>query len=172
VVGRALPPALIALGALGAAAALAFASAAAAREPLALATLDGERVSLAPAPGERALLVHFWATWCASCAEELPVVARAADACAPQGVRVRIAAAGESATRVRSYLRAHGLAFEALLDPNGRAWRAAGGSGLPANWIRNDAGERLLHGPRSHGEWSSLLAALGCSFPPPRVRAP
>lgn len=146
--------------------ALALASAAAAREPAALTTLAGERVELALAPGERALVVHFWATWCASCIEELPVVARAAAACAPQGVRVRIAAAGEEAQTVSDFLRAHGLAFEALLDPHGRAWRAAGGAGLPTNWLRAPAGDRLLPGPRAAAAWRELLAELGCAFDP------
>ncbi|HEY8119805.1 MAG TPA: TlpA disulfide reductase family protein [Myxococcota bacterium] len=132
-------------------------------EPLELRDLAGGRVSLVRA-GERALVVHFWATWCASCAEELPIVARAAAACAPHGVRVRIAAAGESASVVRAYLRAHAFAFEALRDPHGRAWRAAGGFGLPANWLRTSSGDRLVTGPRSPAEWSELLGSLGCPF--------
>jgi thiol-disulfide isomerase/thioredoxin len=146
------------------AAALALGSAAAAREPAALTTLAGERIELALAPGERALVVHFWATWCASCSGELPVVARAAATCAPHGVRVRMAATGESAEAVRAYQGAHGIAFEALLDPRGRAWRAVGGSGLPANWVRTPAGDRVLPGPREPAAWRELLAELGCAF--------
>jgi thiol-disulfide isomerase/thioredoxin len=140
-----------------------LASAAAAAEP-ALESLAGERVSLARSPGERALVVHFWATWCESCAEELPIVAEAAARCTPHGVRVLVAAAGERADTVRAYLREHTLAVEALLDPAGRAWRAAGGFGLPANWLRADDGERLLPGPRTRAEWSALLGELGCPF--------
>jgi len=136
-----------------------------------LVSLAGERVPLALAAGERALVVHFWATWCASCAEELPVVASGAAACAPHGVRVRIAAAGESAEDVRLYLREHALAFDALLDPRGRAWRAAGGFGLPANWIRTSAGDRLLAGPRTPAQWSELLGSLGCPFAAARGEA-
>jgi thiol-disulfide isomerase/thioredoxin len=139
----------------------------AAAEPTALRDLAGNAVTLARAQDERALVVHFWATWCASCAEELPVVARAARECGRQGVRVRIAATGEDASVVRAYLAAHALDFEALLDPRGRAWRAAGGFGLPVNWVRSAAGDRLLAGPRTPAQWSELLGELGCDFDAP-----
>ena len=46
-----------------------------------LRTLDGRSVALEDFRGKR-LLVHFWATWCPSCAEELPALARASAACA------------------------------------------------------------------------------------------
>lgn len=151
---------------LAAATAVVAAAAASAREPGALARLTGERVALELGPGERALVVHFWATWCSSCVEELPVVARAAEACAPHGVRVRIAAAGEGADAVQAYLREHDLVFEALLDPGGRAWRAARSLGLPANWIRTSEGDRTLSGPRTPAQWRELLGELGCALAP------
>jgi thiol-disulfide isomerase/thioredoxin len=138
----------------------------AAAEPPALRDFAGNPVALAREPHERALVVHFWATWCASCAEELPVVARAANACAPHGVRVRIAATGEAAGTVRAYLAERALDFEALLDARGKAWRAAGGFGLPANWVRSAAGDRLLPGPRTPAQWAELLGSLGCPFDP------
>jgi hypothetical protein len=87
-------------------------------------------------------------------------------------VRVRIAAAGESADAVRAYQKRHTLAFEALLDPRGRAWRAAGGFGLPANWVRSAKGDRLLSGPRSASAWAELLGTLGCALDPADVEPP
>src|SRR5262249_14683481 len=41
----------------------------------------GESVALAPREG-RALVVHFWATWCPSCVDEVSGLARAAEGCA------------------------------------------------------------------------------------------
>jgi thiol-disulfide isomerase/thioredoxin len=162
VVRRPLPAALS--RALALAAALCALPLAARADAPALVSLTGEPAALERAPGERALVVHFWATWCASCVHEIPVVARAAAECAPHGVRIRIAAAGESAAAVRKYQADHAIAFESWLDPHGRAWRAAGGFGLPANWIRTDAGDRLLPGLRSPAQWSELLGELGCPF--------
>jgi thiol-disulfide isomerase/thioredoxin len=164
VVVRALSAALRRACAFVVAAAAGLLAAAAAADAPQLVSLAGDPVPLTLAAGERALVVHYWATWCPSCAEELPVVARAARACESHGVRVRIAAAGESAEDVRAYLREHELGFDALLDPRGRAWRAAGGFGLPANWIRTSAGDRLLAGPRTPAQWAELLGGLGCPF--------
>jgi len=168
VVVRALSAALRGARALAVAGVAGLLAAAAAADAPQLASLAGDRVPLTLAAGERALVVHFWATWCSSCAEELPVIARAARACESHGVRVRIAAAGESAEDVRAYLREHELGLDALLDPHGRAWRAAGGFGLPANWVRTSSGDRLLAGPRTPAQWAELLGELGCPFAPAR----
>src|SRR5206468_246473 len=49
--------------------------------PLEVEGPGGESVALAPRDG-RALVVHFWATWCPSCVEEVPELLRAAAGCA------------------------------------------------------------------------------------------
>ncbi len=126
----------------------------------------GEPVLLDRKPEECALIVHFWATWCASCAEELPLLGRLAASFAREGVRIAIVAAGEEASVVQDYLTAHALALPVLLDPRGGAWRKAGGVGLPLNLVRTKHGDRLLAGPRSASDWESLRESLHCGSPP------
>jgi thiol-disulfide isomerase/thioredoxin len=131
-------------------------------------TLAGDPVALAPSEG-RALVVHFFATWCPSCAEELPELDRASKACA-DGLEIALVDVDEDADAVRRYLAAHGVALPALRDPGGRAWRASvGGRGLPANLIWTGGQRRSDVGPKAPEKWRALFAELGCEgrLPPP-----
>jgi len=134
--------------------------------PLELVTLEGVRVSLAPSAG-RALVVHFWATWCPSCADELPELVRASAACAG-AVEIAIVDVGDGADDVRAFLVEHGITAAPLLDPDGKAWRATvGGGGLPANLVWSASARRSELGPRTPERWRELLAQLGCTAAPP-----
>jgi thiol-disulfide isomerase/thioredoxin len=129
--------------------------------PLAVETLAGDPVALAPREG-RALVVHFFATWCPSCGEEIPELARASAACV-DSVEIALVDVDEEPEAVRRFLAAHGVALPALRDPGGRAWRASvGGRGLPANLIWTGDQRRSDVGPKPPGKWRELLAALGC----------
>jgi thiol-disulfide isomerase/thioredoxin len=133
--------------------------------PLPLTSLAGDPVLLDRKPDECALIVHFWATWCANCAEELPLLGRLAVELAHERVRLVIVAAGEDAQVVRDYLTAHALSIPVLLDARGKVWRKAGGVGLPLNLIRTAAGDRLLAGPQSEAQWAAARGSLHCRSP-------
>src|SRR5262249_39077677 len=121
-----------------------------------------ESVALAPREG-RALVVHFWATWCPSCRDEAPGLSRAAAVC-PGTVDVARADGGEDGEAVRRFAGAQGIAVPIWRDPKGRAWRAsAGGWGLPANLLWTGDGRRSEVGPKSAAQWRDTLARLGCA---------
>jgi len=130
--------------------------------PLRVETLEGEAVALALQPGERALLVHFWASWCPECVEELPRLAAAVGRCRQGGVRIVTVNVGEAPETVSHHLVRHGPGLPALRDPAGRAWRSLGGVGLPANATETRAGRAVAFGARSAAVWAAELAALGC----------
>jgi thiol-disulfide isomerase/thioredoxin len=135
--------------------------------PLPLVGAGGEAVSLALLPGERALLVHFWATWCPDCDEELPVLERAARACAGGPVRVVTVNVGDSAEDAARFRDARGLALPWLRDPGGRVWRDLA-RGLPANLTWTPEARRVELGPRDAAAWERALAELGCAAAPAR----
>lgn len=149
-------------GALAALLLAAAAAAASAGEALELETLEGHRVALALRDGEKALVVHFWATWCPECVDELPILAEARRGCRGSGVRVEVVDVAESQETIAAYLARHGLDLEPLRDPRGRVWREVGGVGLPTNLTWTRAGRRVEVGPRDGGGWRRALRELGC----------
>lgn len=84
--------------------------------------------------GDAALLVNFWATWCAPCVAELPSLRRAASSTDGLSL-VAIATETESADTVR-FLERHGLEDMAVIyDPALRLARAASVHVLPTTLL-------------------------------------
>lgn len=108
---------------------------------LELATLDARPVALDSYRGQPVVL-NLWATWCAPCRREMPVLEQA------QKDYPRIAFVmanqGEGAQQARAFLEREGLAFEhVLLDPSSRLVREVGTRGLPTT-LFFDAQGRLV----------------------------
>lgn len=126
---------------------------------LALVDLEGRPVALAPA-ADRALVIHFWATWCPSCKAELGDLDAAVRAC--RDVDVVAVNVAEDAEDVSAWLADRPLALRVLIDPSGKAWRESGGREMPANLIWSGAQQRWTFGPSSVAQWRERLASLGC----------
>jgi len=132
-------------------------------DPLRFVDLAGEEVVLRAAPGET-LFVHFWATWCHSCVEELPALQKVAQECSEGPARVVTVNAGDSPEEVERFVREHAVELTALRDPKGRVWRELSGEGLPLNVVLGpEADTRVEVGPRSEAAWRGAMARAGCS---------
>jgi thiol-disulfide isomerase/thioredoxin len=134
----------------------------AADSPLVLASMAGDSVTLALEDDELALVVHFWATWCPSCMEELGVLERAVSTC-EGAVRVVSVNVGEDVETIAAYQRELGFRLPVLRDPRGAVWRDLSGAGLPINltWTRQQ--RQVDVGPRSAAGWAETLHSLGCN---------
>jgi len=149
------------------AATVALTGSAAAESRLHLETLSGEPEMLSLAQGERALVVHFWATWCRECVEELPVLAKAVPSCAGSGVRIVAVNVGEDRRAIERFLAPLELDLTVLRDPRGQVWRRVSGIGLPTNLTWTSEGRKAEVGPRDATTWRRILGALGCRDPGP-----
>jgi thiol-disulfide isomerase/thioredoxin len=106
---------------------------------LALKDPDGRLHDLAEYRG-RALLVNFWATWCAPCREELPSLERLRDILRGRPFDVLTVNVAEGESRVRRFLTDLPLGLPILLDRDGNAQRAWGVRGLPATFLLDREG--------------------------------
>lgn len=135
-------------------------------------TLDG-RLSVNDLRG-RVILLNFWASWCAECRREMPVLERLHRELAPRGLAVIGINAREERDAVRRYASALGLTFPLVLDPEGKINRAYGVVALPTTFIVGRDGRAVAFavGPR---EWAgpparALIQAL-LAEPSPRPGA-
>lgn len=137
-------------------------------------TVGTRRVSLKELRG-KVVLVNFWASWCAECRPEMPVLERLHHELASQGFAVIGINAREERDAVRHYASALGLTFPLVLDPDGKINRAYGVVGLPTTFIvgRDGRAVALAIGPR---EWAGaparalIQALLAESFTHPGAR--
>lgn len=132
-------------------------------DPLPLVDLDGAPVALAPRPSDRALVVHFFATWCPECVRELPLLSTAAPVCASSGVRIVAVDVDEDPHVLAAFLAAHPVSLRVLRDPDGAVWGGLRARGLPTNLVWRGTEERIEVGARDADAWRKALAALGCS---------
>jgi len=109
---------------------------------------DGSTVDFAGALSERPVLVNVWATWCAPCKEELPLLATYA--AEPDAVPVVGLAVQSSPADALELLGALDVRLPTLVDPDGAAARALRlPPGLPASYLVGaDGAVRLVTRPR------------------------
>ena len=119
-------------------------------------TLDGRELAMTALRG-KVVLLNFWASWCAECRPEMPVLERLHRELAPQGLAVVGINAREEREAVRRYARELGLTFPLVLDPDGKINAQYGVVGLPTTFLVGRDGRAVAFGvgPR---EWASAPA--------------
>ena len=99
-------------------------------------SLAGDSVSLAGLRG-KVVLLNVWATWCAPCREEIPVLQDLHELHAPRGlevVGVSVDARGETET-VRSFAGDFGVTYPIWLDPDERVASLFRTIGVPSTFL-------------------------------------
>ena len=125
-----------------------------------LAALDGpDRTLASEALAGRPVILNVFATWCASCREEMPVLDAAHGVAATVlGIDLR-----EAADRVRPLVAETGVRYPILLDRDGAVARAYGAIALPTTCILAADGtiRRLIIGPVTATSLAEGIVAAG-----------
>jgi len=101
---------------------------------------DGSLASIIPGRQGEAVLVHFWATWCPPCREELPALIALGRKLVGAGrVRVVAVATDREWDQVRSFFKGE-LPPEVFRDATGSAYRAYRVSNLPDTYLVSEDG--------------------------------
>jgi peroxiredoxin len=126
--------------------------------PFALEDLEGKLHSLEDFRG-KPLVVDFWATWCAPCVQQVPVLNRLVQDYGPQGVAV-LGISVDHADRsvVADFAQEHQMAYPVLLGDEALAQRY-GALGFPALFVI-DAEGRIDSVHFGVASWDELEGAL------------
>ena len=104
-----------------------------------LKTLDGNQVVLNDLKGKH-ILLKFWATWCPSCLEELPMMEKFSEGRKDQLVILMAAIDGEKEKKVRRHIKKRKITLPVLLDCKAKTARAYGISFIPISFLINREG--------------------------------
>ncbi len=107
----------------------------------AVRSLNGEQIQLADLRG-RWVVLNFWATWCAPCVAELPLLQQLAERHADQLTVLAINMREEEA-EVRAFVAQHNLSLPVLLEPDDQTLIEYGVQGLPLSIVVSPDGEVL-----------------------------
>ncbi len=93
----------------------------------------------------RPILVHFWATWCAPCIEELPSIVSSSNSFKRAGIDVILVSVDTgAATKVPSFLKKIGLEnTEVYWDPRSELYKRFALSVLPSTVLINAQGKEI-----------------------------
>jgi len=107
----------------------------------ALPTLAGKTVRLVDFRGQKAVLINFWATWCAPCRLEMPTMEKGYQKYKGKGLEilaVSVDAGPKSA--VKNFMDELGLTFPALLDPDMKVFQLYRLFAIPASFLIDKQG--------------------------------
>lgn len=106
-----------------------------------LKTLAGKKISLKDYRGSP-LLINFWATWCAPCRKEFPIIKEIEKKYGKDGLVVLAVNIDDTRTisGVKSFVSAHSLNFTIPLDPNRKLFNNFRGSSLPLTLLIDASG--------------------------------
>lgn len=106
---------------------------------LALAALDGTVRSLESAP-ERVILVHFFATWCEPCRDEMAALDRLAARLKGRSFAILAVDVGEPEVRLRRFFEKQKVGFPILLDEDRAAMKRWAVNAFPTSYVIDGAG--------------------------------
>jgi len=99
------------------------------------------------------ILLHFWATWCAPCREELPVLTQSVREAGDGFIFIPVAIDEQGKDPVVKYLSENKISLDSLYDPGGEQAARIGSTMYPETWLLSPDG-RVVARWQGAGPWS------------------
>jgi thiol-disulfide isomerase/thioredoxin len=105
-----------------------------------LTDTDGEEFELNTTRGHWVFL-HFWASWCGPCREEMPSIQGLADALKNEKFQIVMVNTAEDEDTIFEFLGAVNIELNSLMDIDGQVTEVWKPRGLPTTFLINPEGE-------------------------------
>ena len=106
-------------------------------------SLDGQPLSTADYPGQ-VVVVNVWGSWCAPCRAEAPALQKASTALRGTAQFLGITTRDNDPAQARAFVRAFGISYPSIYDPDGKALLTFAGtlppSAIPSTMILDAEG--------------------------------
>ncbi len=102
--------------------------------------IDGEKFELSNLKGHWVFL-HFWASWCGPCREEMPAIQKLANAMQGKKFQIVMINTAEDEDTIFEFLSAIDVELNSLMDIDGLVTEAWKPRGLPTTILINPKGE-------------------------------
>ena len=120
-----------------------------------LPSLDGQTVRLSDFRGKKAILLNFWATWCAPCRLEMPTMDKAYQEYKSRGLEIlAVNLDAGSNSVVKNFMHELSLSFPALLDPDMEVLRLYRQFSIPATFLIDKQGI-VRHRELGYRDWTT-----------------
>lgn len=126
-----------------------------------LQTVSGETVRLSDLRGKKVML-NFWATWCAPCRIEMPLIQARRDLYSSE-LTVLLIDNNESAEVVQAFMEELGLSMDSLLDPQAKIQFLYRVRGYPSSFFIDEEGviQDIHIGVMAERQLDGYLSQLG-----------
>lgn len=98
--------------------------------------------------GKKKLVLNFWASWCTSCIEELPLLHALKEKSDLSKVEFLGVNSGEKKKKVKKFLRRYPFKYKILMDPSKSIADVFGVDNLPQTIILDEKGKEIFRGNR------------------------
>lgn len=109
-----------------------------------LSSLSGEKIELMSLVRQKPTLLVFWATWCPSCAEEIPILNEWTEKY--PGLHILGVNVQEPAERIRAFAEKHKIRYPIVFDQEGEVAHQYGLVGIPAAILVSKGGQIIYYG--------------------------
>ena len=100
-----------------------------------LADINGKTSKFPEDLKGKVVAIRFWADWCKSCAEEMPVIEKTYDKYKDRGLVILAVNIGQERDAVVKFINGIKISYTVLLDPGALVTKRYGVTGLPMTFI-------------------------------------
>jgi thiol-disulfide isomerase/thioredoxin len=118
-----------------------------------LQDIDGEKFTLKQSKAQW-IFLHFWASWCGPCREEMPAIQRLAENIQDDKFNIVMINTAEDEDTIFEFLAAINVDLNSLMDADGQVTEVWKPRGLPTTFLINPKGE-IKYQAIGGREWDS-----------------